>query len=50
MARTVPRGCSASPRSREVCKRKITIEDLLTMRSGLVDANRGYGAGGGSER
>jgi len=25
-------------------KRKITIEDLLTMRSGLVDTNRGYGA------
>ncbi len=25
-------------------KRKITIQDLLTMRSGLVDTNRGYGA------
>jgi CubicO group peptidase (beta-lactamase class C family) len=25
-------------------KRMITIEDLLTMRSGLVDTNRGYGA------
>ncbi len=25
-------------------KRKITIEDLLTMRSGLVETNRGYGA------
>src|SRR5258708_37317824 len=25
-------------------KRRITIEDLLTMRSGLVDTNRGYGA------
>jgi CubicO group peptidase (beta-lactamase class C family) len=25
-------------------KRRITIEDLLTMRSGLVETNRGYGA------
>jgi CubicO group peptidase (beta-lactamase class C family) len=30
---------SADPR-----KRRITIEDLLTMRSGLVETNRGYGA------
>ncbi|MEQ1948086.1 MAG: serine hydrolase [Bryobacteraceae bacterium] len=34
---------SADPR-----KRQITIEDLLTMRSGIVDTNRGYGAWVGS--
>jgi CubicO group peptidase (beta-lactamase class C family) len=30
---------SADPR-----KRQITVEDLLTMRSGLIETNRGYGA------
>jgi CubicO group peptidase (beta-lactamase class C family) len=33
-----------SPANADPAKRKIIIEDLLTMRSGLVDTNRGYGA------